>query len=122
MASAPHFCGILPPPDRNDVVRAVSKTIGLIRRKYLLKACDIAQTLKQPDGVAPDAETIRRAERGDTLLSFDLIAQLAFLYHECADPLRIVMEPAPTGEPTTLEDRLALIEREAAAIRREIAS
>lgn len=121
MASCPQICGLLPPPNRDDVARAISKTIGLIRRYRLLNACEIAKSLTKDDGKSPDAETIRRAERGENLLSFDLIAQLAWIYQECAEPLRIMLEPSPTGEPTTMEDRLARIERDTAAIRRELA-
>jgi hypothetical protein len=122
VATAPHFCGLLPPPNRNDVVTAVQLTIGCIRRRWGHSAKDIARGLRQPNGESPDPETISRAERGETLPSFDLLAQIAFLYGDCADPLRRIMEPAPTGEPTTIEDRLALIEREAAAIRKEMAA
>jgi hypothetical protein len=119
MASAPQFCGLLPPPDRNDVVFAVARTIGCIRRRgYTAK--DIARSLKQPNGDPPDPETISRAERGETLMSFDLLVQLAYLYGDCADPLRALLEPAPAFEPTTLADRLDRIEREAAAIRKEL--
>jgi hypothetical protein len=120
MATAPQFCGLLPPPDRNDVVFAVAKTIGLIRRRGFT-AKDIARSLKQPNGDPPDPETISRAERGENLLSADLMAQLAFIYRECADPIRALFEPAPLAEPTTLADRLDRIEREAAAIRKELA-
>lgn len=121
MASAPQFCGLLPPPERIDALNAVAKTIGLIRRRYTLTAKDIARSLTQPNGESPDPDTIGRAERCENLLSFDLITQLAFLYGDCANPIRALLDPAPTAEPTTLEDRLARIEREAAAIRKEIA-
>jgi hypothetical protein len=118
--SVPQICGLLPPPNRNDVVTAVQLTIGCIRRRWGHTAKDIARSLTQPNGEPPDPETISRAERGETLPSFDLLAQIACIYGDCADPLRRVMEPAPTGEPTTLEDRVARIEREAAAIRKEL--
>jgi hypothetical protein len=120
MGSVAQFCGLLPPPERIDALNAVAKTIGLVRRRYTLTAKDIARSLTQPNGESPDPDTIGRAERGENLLSFDLIAQLAFLYGDCAAPLRALLEPAPTAEPTTLEDRLERIEREAAAIRREL--
>lgn len=120
MASAPQICGLLPPPDRNDVVFAVAKSIGLIRRRGFT-AKDIARSLKQPNGDPPDPETISRAERGENLLSADLIFQLAYIYGECADPVRALLDQAPILEPTTLADRLDRIEREAAAIRKELA-
>lgn len=119
MATAPQFCGLLPPPNRTDVVFAVARTIGRIRRRGLT-AKDISRSLVQPDGDPPDPETIGRAERGEHLMSFDLLVQLAYLYGDCADPLRALFEPAPAFEPTTLADRLDRIEREAAAIRKEL--
>jgi hypothetical protein len=122
MASLPQVCGLLPPPERTDALNAVAKTIGLIRRRYLLTAKEIAASLKKDDGTAPIADTIERAERGENLLSFDLIAQIAFIYRECADPVRMLLEPAATGEPTTLEQRLERAEQEILAVRRELAS
>lgn len=119
MASYPQVCGLLPPPDRNDALRAVSSTILKIRRLGL-SAKDIARSLYKENGEHPDPDTILRAEKGNHMLGFDLLAQLAFKYGEAADPIRMLLEPAPTGEPTTLEDRLERIEREAAAIRQEI--
>jgi hypothetical protein len=120
MASSPQICGLLPPPERNDALRAVAKTIGLIRRRYTVTAKEIARNLKKEDGQTPDPDTIGRAERGENLLSFDLICQLAFIYGDCADPIRMLLEPNVTGEPTSLEQRLARIEAEAAAIRSEL--
>jgi hypothetical protein len=122
MASLPQVCGLFPPPERTDALNAISKTIFLIRRRYSLNAKDIARSLKNGDGTEPHPDTIERAERRESLLSFDLIAQIAFIYRECADPLRALLDPAPTGEPTTLEERLERIEREAALIRQEIAA
>lgn len=121
MATAAHFCGLLPPPERTDALNAIAKTIGLIRRRYSITAKEIARSLTQPNGESPDPDTIGRAERGENLLSFDLIAQLAFIYRDCADPIRLLLDPAPTAEATTLEQRLERIEREAAAIRRDLA-
>lgn len=119
MASAPQICGLLPPPDRNDVVFAVARTIGCIRRRgYTAK--DIARSLKQPNGDPPDPDTVSRWERGENMPSLDLMVQIAYLYGDCADPLRALLEPAPVIEPTTLADRLDRIEREAAAIRKEL--
>jgi hypothetical protein len=122
MASFPQVCGLLPPPERTDALAAVAKTIGLIRRRHALSAKEIAASLKKEDGTAPIADTIERAERGENLLSFDLIAQLAFIYRECADPIRMLLEPAATGEPTTLEQRLQRAEAEILAVRRELAA
>jgi hypothetical protein len=122
VASAPHFRCLLPPPERTDALAAVSKTIGLIRRRHALSAKEIAASLKKDDGLAPIADTIERAERQETMLSFDLICQLAYLYRDCAEPIRAILEPAATGEPTTLEQRLQRAEQEILAVRRELAA
>lgn len=119
MASAAQVCGLLPPPDRKDALLAVASTILRIRRRGL-SAKDIAQSLVKEDGKPPIEDTILRAEKGLHMLGFDLLAQLAFKYGDCADPIRSLLEPVPIIEPTTLEDRLARIEQEAAAIRREL--
>lgn len=111
---------LLPPPERSDVLAAVAKTIGLIRRRWALTAKEIAASLKKDDGTAPVADTIERAERQETLLSFDLVAQLAYLYRDCADPIRNIMEPSPDLEPVTLEQRLERAEQEILKVRREL--
>lgn len=120
MASIPQVCCLLPPPERMDALAAVARTIGLIRRRRALSAKEIAASLKNDDGTAPIADTIERAEKSANLLSFDLIAQLAYLYGDCADPIRSLLEPAPTAEATTLVERLDRIDRETATIRREL--
>jgi hypothetical protein len=122
VASAPQVCGLLLLPDRTDALRAVSFTIGKIRRRYGLDAVQIAASLKQDDGKAPIPDTIRRAEREENLLSFDLIAQIAYLYNDCAEPIRRLLEPAGAAEPTTLEQRLQRAEQEILAVRRELAA
>lgn len=122
MASLPQIRGLLPPPERTDALAAVAKTVGLIRRRHALSAKEIAASLKKEDGAAPIADTVERAERQETLLSFDLIAQLAYLYGDCADPLRAILEPAIAEEPMTLGQRLARAEQEILAVRRALAS
>lgn len=122
MATAPQFCGFLPPPERTDALAAIARTIGLIRRRYGLTAKDIARSLKRPDGESPNSDTIERAERGENLLSFDLIAQLAYIYGDCADPVRSILQPVTPPEPETLEGRLKRAEQEILSVRRELAS
>jgi hypothetical protein len=85
-----------------------------------MTAKDIARSLKRPDGDAPNSDTIERAERAENLLSFDLIAQIAFIYGDCADPVRSILQPVTPPEPTTLEQRLARAEQEILAVRREL--
>ena len=122
MASVPQIRCLLPPPERTDALAAVAKTIGLIRRRHVLTAKEIAASLKKEDGESPIADTIERAERQETLLSFYMIAQLAYLYGDCADPIRALLEPCATGEPVTLEQRLQRAEQEILMVRRELAA
>ena len=120
MATLPQICGLLPPPERNDALTAIAKTIGLIRRRYALSAKEIARTLKKEDGKEPISDTIERAERGENLLSFYLIVQLAYLYGDCAEPIRNLLVAATITEPETLAERLARAEQEILAVRREL--
>ena len=121
MASRSQISSLLPPPDRTDVLNAVARCIGKIRRRHGLSAVDIARRLTQPDGNSPDPETIRRAERGDNLLQFDLAAQIAFIWPDCADDIRALFEPSASVEPTSVEDRLQRAEQEILAVRRALA-
>lgn len=121
MASVPQICGLLLLPERKDALAAVARFVMLIRRRYALNALEIAKSLKKENGVAPSADTIERAESGAHMLGFDLIAQLAYLYPDAADPIRNLIVAGPTAEPTTLEDRLARAEQEILAVRRELA-
>ena len=122
MATLPQICGLLPPPERSDALAAIAKTIGMIRRRYALTAKEIAASLKKDDGTAPIADTVERAERGENLLGFDLIVQLAYLYGDCADPIRNLLVSATVVEPTSLEQRLKRAEEEILAVRRELAA
>lgn len=108
MASVPQVCDLLGPPERKDALAAVSRTIGLIRRQRALSAAEIARQLINGDGKPPSPDTIERAERQENLLSFDMIAQIAYRFGDCADPIRRLLEPMATAEPTTPE---AMIEK-----------
>ena len=122
MNAPPQICGLLLLPERKDALAAVGRFILLIRRRYALSAAEIAKSLKKDNGEAPVADTIERAESGAHMLGFDLIAQLAYLYPDAADPIRNLLTAAPTAEPTTLEQRLARAEQEILAVRRELAA
>lgn len=122
MASAAQVCGLLLLPERKDALAAVGRFVLLIRRRYAMSAEEIAKSLKKEDGKSPDSDTIKRAERGAHMLGFDLIAQLAYLYPDAADPIRNLLAAGPTAEPTTLEERLARAEQEILAVRRELAA
>lgn len=122
MASAAQICGLLLIPERKDALAAVGRFILLIRRRYALSAVEIAKSLKKENGEAPIPDTIERAENGAHMLGFDLIAQLAYLYPDAADPIHNLLSAGPTGEPTTLESRLHRAEQEILAVRRELTS
>lgn len=122
MASVPQVCGLLLLPERTDALAAVGRFVLLIRRRYALNAQEIAKSLKKEDGKAPSSDTIERAEKGAHMLGFDLIAQMAYLYPDAAQPIHNLLTPGATGEPTTLEQRLQRAESEILAVRRELAS
>lgn len=117
MASSAQICGFLLLPEREDAFNAITRTIGKIRLRYGDDAQAIANRLKQPNGKPPDKETIKRAERQETMLSFDLIAQLVTVYHDCAEPILALLQPT---EPITLEQRLQRAEAEILAVRRAL--
>jgi len=118
--NAPHVSDLIGPPERIDALAAIARTIGLVRRRRALNAQEIANSLKDEDGKPPTNDTILRAEKRESLLSFHFIAQLAYLYADCADPIRQLLAPAPTAEATTLEERLKRAEEEILAVRREL--
>jgi hypothetical protein len=107
-------------PERKDALVAVGKFVLLIRRRYAVTAAEIAKSLKKEDGSAVHPSTIERAEAGAHMLGFDLIAQLAYLYPRAVEPIANLLMPAPTAEPTTLEERLERAEQEILAVRREL--
>ncbi len=100
MASCAQVCDLLGPPERTDAIAAISRTIGLIRRRKAISVAEIERKLGIGRGV------IGRAERGENLLEFDTICQLAYIYGDCADPIRQLLDPAPTAEPTKPEDMI----------------
>lgn len=105
--------GFLAAPDREDSLRAVS--LALLRvlsnpentRKKVAKALECS------------TDTIAGAIAEESLLSFDSIARLGYFF---PDEFALVAElwGRATDEPT-VEDRVARIERELDAIRREAA-
>ena len=122
MATAAQVCGLLLLPERNDALAAVGRFILLIRRRYALSAKEIAASLRKENGESPSSDTIERAEAGKHMLGFDLIAQLAYLYPNAAEPIHNLLTAGPTAEPTTLEERLQRAEAEILAVRRELAA
>lgn len=122
METAAQVCGLLLLPERKDALAAVGRFILLIRRRYALSAEEIAKSLKKEDGKSPDADTIKRAEKGAHMLGFDLIAQLAYLYPEAADPIHNLLEPGATAEAPSVEQRLERAEQEILTVRRELAA
>ena len=104
--------GFLGAPDREITLHAVSLAVLKIRTsghtyKEIAKAID----------VSPD--TIEAAAAEKSLLSFDAVARLVYLFPAEARAICELM--APPCEQPTVADRLERIERELDAIRREAA-
>lgn len=104
--NAPQVCCLLGPPERTDALAAVARTITLIMRRHALELKEIAQRLRNEDGRPVSSDRIERAYKRENLLTFDIIAQLAYQFGDCADPIRRLLEPAATAEPTTPEEMI----------------
>lgn len=105
--------GFLAVPDREDAVRAISLA--------LLKARSIPEMtcLKLGKLLDCSADTIGTASNEESLLSFDSVARLCYLFPDESKPIRDLWDRAE--DAPTVAERLARIERELDAIRREAA-
>jgi len=111
-ANRPIVFGFLAAPSRDASLHAIAKAILAVRSlgvtyKEIAKAID----------VSPD--TIEAAAAEKSLLSFDAVARLVYLFPAEARAICELM--APPCEQPTVADRLERIERELDAIRREAA-
>lgn len=113
MASSPQVLCLFGAPDRTSALSAVARTVGLIQRRHALSYVEIARVIEC------STDTIERAAREETLLSFDAVARLGYFFNDCADPIKRLFEPSIV-EPTTLEDRLQRAETEILTVRREL--
>ena len=105
--------GFLAVPDREDSLRAISLALLKVR------AIDTMTCPKLGKLLGCCADTIAKASNEESLLSFDNVARLCFLFPEESRPIRELWERAE--DAPSIPDRLERIERELDAIRREAA-
>jgi hypothetical protein len=113
--TAPHVLCLFGKPDRTSALAAIARVIHLARRNHALSLVEIAAS------IGCSADTVERAYKRETMLGADTLASLLWAYADCAGPWERLCQPEAAPE-ATIEDRLARIEREAVAIRREIAA
>ena len=114
MASLPNVLPIFPEPDGNISLTVISDAIR--KTKYIegLTNAELGFELRC------DASTIENAEAKRNLLKFDTVARLLRKYPQHCAGIRQLWELEPIEQPS-VSDRLERIERETAAIRREVA-
>jgi len=109
----PKVSGLFPPPDRTDCLKAISRALLRIRSEgYSLDALGTA--------LGCNGDTVANASNEKTMLSFESIALLGFHFPEQFNLIAGLWN-CHASAPLTIADRLERIEREAAAIRREVA-
>lgn len=111
--NVPNVFGFLAIPCRESSQRAISLALLKVR------AIDGMNCDKLAKALDCSADTIRNASNEETLLGFDAVARLVYLFPAESAPI-IDLMTAPTEGPT-VADRLARIERELNAIRQEAA-
>ncbi len=105
--------GFLAVPDREDSLRAISLALLKVRALDGMTCPKLGKLLD----CCPD--TIAKASNEESLLSFDSVARLCYLFPDESKPVRDLWERAE--DAPTVAERLARIERELDAIRRESA-
>ncbi|CAB5162517.1 hypothetical protein UFOVP152_33 [uncultured Caudovirales phage] len=106
----PNVFGFLSAPTREASLHTIAKAILSVRSmgvtyKEIAKAIDVS------------ADTIEGAASEKSLLSFDAVARLVYLFPDVTGIVCELMQP-PCERPT-VSDRLERIEREISAIRKE---
>ena len=115
MASAcPQVSGSFFPPNRRDCQDAVSRAILRLRSNGGWTRDKLASEL----GCSPD--TIDNATNEKGMMSFEFIAMLAFKFSDEFSLIESLWNCRATA-PLTVSERLARIESDTAAIRREVA-
>lgn len=105
--------GFLAVPDRDFSLRAISLALLKVR------AIDGMTCPKLGKLLCCCADTIAKASNEESLLSFDSVARLCYLFPDQSKPVRDLWE---RGEDSpTIDERLVRIERELDAIRRATA-
>jgi hypothetical protein len=106
--------GFLGAPDRGITLRAVSLALLKVRALDGMTCEKLGKTLEC------SVDTVRTASNEESLLSADSLFRLLYFFPDECAPIREAFEH-PT-EPLTTADRVARIEHELDAIRREIAA
>jgi hypothetical protein len=113
MASAPNVLALFGEPDRKSSLIAVANAVRRTKYHERLTSAELAEQLRC------DPETIENAENERNLIGFDKIARLLAKFPQHCGDLRNLWEMQPVDQPT-VADRLERIERETAAIRKEL--
>lgn len=113
-SSFPNVLPFLMAADRNVCLSAISMTLLKVR------AIDGVTCEKLGEALKCSADTIRNATNEETLLSFDAIVRLCQLFPDQAKPIHELFG-LTINEPTA-QDRIDRIERELAALRKELAA
>lgn len=100
--------GFLFAPDRESSLRAVSLALLKVRALDGMTCAKVGQALEC------SADTIRAASNEETLLSFDAIARLVFLFPDQAAPIHDLWNRERPA--LTAEDHRAAIERHTDAL------
>lgn len=115
MATNPNVLGIFGDPDRESCLNAIRCALLRVRADTNASCERIGKLLDC------SADTIENAckQNNGSLLSFDSIAKLVYHFPEASAPILHLWELRPAERPTTV-DRIERIERELAAIRKEV--
>ena len=105
--SVPHY---LFAPDRESSLRAVSRALLKVR------ALDGMTIPKVAEALGCSVDTVKDASNEQTLLTFDKVARLVFLFPEQAAPIVALMNNAPLA--LTAEEHQAAIEHHTAELLR----
>lgn len=106
-----NVCGKIAPPSRDDALRVIAQVLLRIRSN----GWSLAALGKK---IEVSHDTISRACDEQSLLNFEAIALLGFHF---SDEFAPIVDLWANRGPVTANDRLDRIEREAAAIRKELA-
>jgi hypothetical protein len=106
--------GLLFAPDRESSLRAVSLSLLKVR------GLDGMTCEKLGKALECSADTIRNASNEDAMLCFTSIARLLFLFPDESAPIRQLFDGE--GAVPTADERIARIERDLEAIRKELSA
>jgi len=107
--NVPNVLGFLAAPAKGDCQRAISLALLKVRSHKDMTCDKLAKLLEC------SAETIRNASNEETLLSFDAVARLCYLFPLETTPIHELWD-GPAEQPSPAE-RIERIERELGALR-----